>query len=196
MDWNRPNAAPERLSVPATDLDTAEEVWFDNREDGIGPDEGLASCALLPLYPPVTLGDRLLGDAGLRNNLPVERAFSEPLRRPPLCVVSNSHGLGGVRPASLDRVVTRAQDLGYAAQARRGIEVLSRQRALLRRLDPDGPSAVLAHLAYNAPPHQRSLKALDFSAAALAERTRQGRSNMAALRDALQGVPRSTSRWP
>lgn len=37
VDWDRLNAGPERLSVLATDADTAEEVWFDTQEGGIGP---------------------------------------------------------------------------------------------------------------------------------------------------------------
>lgn len=189
VDWGRLNAAPERLSVVATDMATAEEVWFDNRHEVVGPDHILASAALTPLFPPVEIDGRLLCDAGLRNNLPVERAFSEPLPRPLLCVASDLYGLGGVLPASLDRAVTRAQDLGFAAQGRRGIEGLARERALLRRLDQDSPGAVLAHLAYDAPAHQRSLKALDFSGAALAERARQGRADVAALREALRGAP-------
>ncbi len=189
VDFERLNAAPERVSIVASDLHTAEEAWFDTREGGIGPDELVASAALLPLFPPVELGGRLLGDGGLRNNLPVERAFSEPLRRPLLCVASDLYGLGGVAPVSLDRAVTRAQDLGFAAQARRGIEHLARERDLLRRLDPESPPAILAHLAYDAPSHERSLKALDFSATALKERAAQGRRAVAALRGALHEAP-------
>jgi NTE family protein len=189
IDFERLNAAPERLSVVASDLATGEEAWFDTREGGIGPDELLASASLLPLFPPVEIGGRTLADGGLRNNLPVERPFSEPLRRPLLCVASDLYGLGGVAPASLDRAVTRAQDLGFAAQARRGIEHLARERDLLGRLGPEDPPAILAHLAYDAPGHERSLKALDFSATALEERAGQGRRAVAALRDALSRAP-------
>lgn len=191
VDFDRLNAAPERLSILAIDLATAEEVWFDNREGGIGPDHVLASAALVPMFPPVEVGGRLLGDAGLRNNLPVERPFSQPLRRPLLCIASDLYGLGGVAPSTLDRAVTRAQDLGFAAQARRGIEMLERERALLRRLDPESPGAILAHLAYDAASHERSLKALDFSAMTLAERARQGRDDVVALRAALREAPRT-----
>jgi NTE family protein len=189
VDFDLLNAAPERVSVMATDLATGEEAWFDTRGGGIGPDEVLASAALLPLFPPVEIGGRMLGDGGLRNNLPVERPFSEPLRRPLLCVASDLYGLSDVAPLSLDRAVTRAQDLGFAAQARRGIEHLARERALARRLDPESPPAILAHLAYDAPAHERSLKALDFSATALGERAAQGRRAVAALRGILPQAP-------
>ena len=188
VDFGRLNAAPERLSILAIDLNTAEEVWFDNREGGIGPDHILASASLTPLFPPVVIDGRQLCDAGLRNNLPIERVFSEPRHRPLLCVASDLYGLGGVQPASLDRAVTRAQDLGFAAQAQRGIEGLARERSLLRQLDPRSPAAVLAHLAYDAPSHQRSLKALDFSSASLTERAQQGRADVVTLRSALRDV--------
>lgn len=191
VDFDRLNAAPERLSVVATDLATGEEAWFDTRDGGIGPDELLASAALLPLFPPVEIGGRVLADGGLSNNLPVERPFSEPARRPLLCVASDLYGLGGVAPTSLDGATTRAQDLGFAAQARRGIDQLARERDLRRRLDPEDPPAILAHLAYDAPAHERSLKALDFSTTALRERAAQGRRAISALRSFLHRAPRT-----
>ena len=189
VDFDRLNAAPERVSLVATDLHTAEEVWFDTREGGIGPDEVLASAALTPLFPPVEIEGRWLCDGGLRNNLPLERVFAEPLARPMLCVASDLYGLGGVRPSSIDRAVTRAQDLAFGAQARRGIEHLGRERELLRRLDPSTPAAIIAHLAYQAPAHERSLKALDFSVTALRGRVEQGRAHGAALHQSLQVMP-------
>lgn len=198
VDWDLLNAGPARFSALAIDADTAEEVWFDTAEGVVGPDEVLASASLLPLFPPVLIGGRRLVDAGLRDNLPVRRAFTgpqgRPLARPLLCLASDLYGVGGVGggvgPHSLDRSVTRAQDLGFAAQGRRGIDLLARERALLRRLDPAEPPAILAHLAQDAGAHERSLKALDFSATALAERAARGRRDLVALVPLIDAAPR------
>jgi NTE family protein len=48
----------------------------------------------------------------------------------------------------------------------------------MRRVHPDGPSAILARLAYRAPGHQRSLKPLDYSRPSLEERVIQGRADI------------------
>jgi NTE family protein len=190
VDWDRLNGAPERLSVVALDAGTGEEVWFDNREGGIEIRHVLASVAILPLYRAVEVDGRLLCDAGHRNNLPVERVFPDDAGRPMLCVASDLYGLGPVGPATLDLAATRAQDLGFAAQALRSVEGVARLRGLRRALDPASPPAVLAHVAHVASAHERTLKALDFSAPALRERAARGRADMAAARARLLDAPR------
>ena len=60
-----------------------------------------------------------------------------------------------------------------------------------RRLDPAQPPAILAHLALQPPAQQRVLKALDYSATALRERTTQGRADMEATLARLKAAPRN-----
>jgi len=63
------------LTVTATDLDTSEVVVFgDGGEDAPLQDAILASCALPPWYPPVTIGEHRLADGGLRGVLPLSIA--------------------------------------------------------------------------------------------------------------------------
>ena len=57
-------------------------------------------------------------------------------------------------------------------------------------LDPALPPAILAHLALRPPPHQRALKALDYSATALRERTTLGRTDLEATLARLKAAPR------
>jgi NTE family protein len=53
IDFDQLNAAPERLSIVTIDMESGEEVWFDNRRDRIAPEHLLACTALAPLFPPV-----------------------------------------------------------------------------------------------------------------------------------------------
>ncbi|HKP27834.1 MAG TPA: patatin-like phospholipase family protein [Gemmatimonadales bacterium] len=63
------------LTVTATDLDSSEVVVFgDGGEDAPLQDALVASCALPPWYPPVTIGERRLADGGLRGVLPLSIA--------------------------------------------------------------------------------------------------------------------------
>ena len=191
IDFERLNAAGERLSIITIDMESGEEVWFDNWTHEIGPEHLLAATALAPLFAPVEIGGRLLCDAGLGNNLPLGRAFREGAARDLLCIAVDLYSLSHGRPSSLDETVARVQDLAFAIQSSSAVAALTRERALMRRLDPDGPSAILAHLAYRAPGHQRALKPLDYSRASLAERRRQGRADMTAMLARVATAPRT-----
>ena len=174
IDFGRLRGADVRFSFNTLDLESGEEVWFDNRTDEIRAEHLLAATALAPLFPPVEIDGRLLGDAGFGNNLPVDRVFREELSRDTLCIAVDLYNASHRRPSSLDETVARVQDIAFALQARRGIEAVRRERELLRRFQPESPSVALGHLALRAPGHQRTLKPLDFSRASLNERTRQG----------------------
>lgn len=190
VDWGRVNNGPTRFSFLATDLERGEEAWWDNRQDRIGAPEVLASASLPPLLPPVEIQGRLFWDGGLGNNLPVDRVFREPPARPVLVIASDLYAPEGPAPGSLDGAALRAQDLGFALQARTRIEGLMRERALRRQAEPATPPAILAHLVHRPPVHQRALKALDFSGTAVAERRAQGRADLERVRSQLPGVAR------
>lgn len=190
VDWDRLNGSAVRFSVLAIDLERGKEVWWDNRRDRIAARHILASTALPPLFPPVEIDGLRCWDGGLGNNLPVDRAFREEPGRPILAIASDLYAPEGGRPESLDGAALRAQDLGFALQARTRIESLGRERALLRRAEPGAPPAILAHLIHRPPAHQRALKALDFSGTAVEERAAQGRADMGAMLLRLRDAPR------
>lgn len=181
VDWDRLNASPVPLSLVATDLERGEEVWWSTRDTRIGPQHILAATALPPLLPPVPLEGRLFWDGGLVNNLPVDRAVAEGEGRPMLVVASDLYAPEGAAPGSLDGAALRAQDLGFALQARTRLRALERERGLLARAEPGTPPVTVAHLVLRPPAHQRALKALDFSGTSLAERSAQGRADAEAL---------------
>ncbi len=147
---NRVGAAP-RLSVGCVDVETGEEVWFDSAEGRIGPEHVLASGALMPHFPPVEVGGRLLCDPGYVNNMPVDRALAEPPGRDLLCLAVELFGLRGARPASLDAAAGRVQDMVFAGHAARHVAALRREHALRARLEgPGGPAVTLVRPAWPA----------------------------------------------
>jgi predicted acylesterase/phospholipase RssA len=81
----------------------------------IRPDHIRASASLLPIFPAVEMGERLLGDAGISANLPIDMILSEFTDRPLLCIAVDLLPLGGGRPRSLGETADRMQDLLFAS---------------------------------------------------------------------------------
>jgi NTE family protein len=180
VDFDRLNRADEvRFTLTATDLETGEDVYFDNTRHAIGPEHILASAAIAPLFPPVEIGGRLLCDPGYANNLPLDPVFDPVPDRDLVCIAIDLFGLRSPRPATLDAVLERAQDIVFASAGRRRVEGLRREYALRQELQPDGPRVRLVHLAYQAADHELAAKTLDFSPSSIRDRWAAGRRDMA-----------------
>lgn len=192
IDFDRLNRSELRFSFAALDIETGAEVWFENG-GGVQPEHLLAATAFAPLFPPVEIDGRLLCDAGFGHNLPVNRVFDEIQDRNLACVASDLYHLRHGRPATLDETAARTQDLTFALQTRRAIDGLIRERRLMRRIDPSSPAAILGHLAFQPPGHQRTLKSLDYSQRSIEERVRQGQTDAAALLARLRTASRTDS---
>ena len=179
VDFDRLNRAEMRFTVACTCVETGEDVYFDTTRDEIRPEHILASAAIAPLFPPVEIGRRLLGDPGYANNLPLDPVFDPPPERDVLCVAVDLFSLKTSRPASLDAVLQRAQNIVFASAGRRRIEALKREYALHQELRPDGPRVRLVHLAYQAASHDIAAKSLDYSPSSIRDRWGAGQRDMA-----------------
>ena len=175
-----------RLSICCVDIETGDEVVFDSARERIGPEHILASAAITPGFPPVTIGGRMLCDPGYVNNTPVDLAFAIPPDRDTLCLVVELFSLRSPRPASLDAVLERTQDIMFASPTRRSIAALQREYSLRAELNLDLPSIALLHLAYRAAGHELSAKTLDFSPSSIGDRWDAG---MRDLKSALELPP-------
>lgn len=180
VDFDRLNRAETTLAFVCVDVETGEEVWFDNRHHRIEPKHLLASTAIAPLFPPVEIDGRLLADPGYVNNLPIDHLLIEPPGRDLLAFAVELFSLRGPRPATLDATLERIQDILFASHGRRTVAALERERRLLRKLDPRSPSLALLHLAYGAAGHEQGAKSLDFSPASIRDRQAAGRRDMSA----------------
>ncbi len=179
MDFERLNRAEVRLTVGCVDLESGNEVYFDNTREEIGPEHILASTAITPAFPPVEIGGRLLCDPGYANNLPLDPLFDEPLEQDLLCIAVELFSLRSPQPATLDAVLERTQDILFASAARRSIKSLQREYGLREQLDPKGPQVRLLHLAYQAASHELAAKTFDFSPSSIADRRAAGARDIA-----------------
>jgi NTE family protein len=214
VDFDRLNGGDIRLSVGATDVVSGERVVFDtHRGARLGPEHVLASCALLPIFAPVEVEGRLLGDGGLSCNAPADLVLREPEGGSDLlCFVVDLFARQGHRPRSLAAALNRAVDLMFGSQTWLALEAWRRERELretagrlIARLPPesrDGPEAeqllrggaagavTVLYLAYRASTDEAGVaKAFDFSQATLADRWRAGRAHMRAALRTLETLP-------
>jgi NTE family protein len=211
LDFDRLNGGETRLGVAATDVVSGERVVFDTaRGARIGPEHLAASCALLPVFAPVEIEGRLLGDGGLAANTPLDVVLDDPEAGDLLCFVVELFALQGRRPRTLAASAARAADLAFGGQTRRILEGREREhrlRALVRRLaerlppelreDPEVASilaeaeagarrATVLCVGHRAAPDQaRPGDAFDFSPATLADRWEAGARGM---REALRRI--------
>jgi NTE family protein len=179
-DFNRLNTGFCRFTATAVDLETGEDVVFDSAEQKIGVDHISASAALPVLYPPVEIEGRWLVDGGVSANLALDPFFASPPRRPTLCIAVDLLPLAQALPRTLGEAGSRLQDLLFAVQSRRS---LARWREAY--VSHEKPGITFAKLTYESQQDEVVGKALDFSAASLERRWRQGREQGQNLLDAI-----------
>jgi NTE family protein len=189
IDFDRLNSGDIRFTIGCVDLETGDDVFFDTTRDTIRPEHLLASSAITPVFPPVEIGGRLLGDPGYTNNLPLDAVFEDPPNEDFTCIAVELFSLHAPRPASLDAILERAKDLVFASSSRRTIKALHREYALREELQPDGPTATLLHLSYQAGSDERAGKAFDYSPSSVRDRWAAGRRDMASSLTLLDNAP-------
>lgn len=182
IDFDRLHHGGMRFLAAAVDVVTGEDVIFDTHRHRIGPDHLRASAALLPAFPPVDIEGRLLADAGISANLPLDFVLSRTRERPLLCLAIDLLPLKGAPPTSLGASVSRMQDLIFATQSRRAIaawQAIHDERTTNRQ----GTPVTLVHVAYSDQGREVSGKAFDFSPASAADRWQAGREDIGLILD-------------
>lgn len=187
IDFDLLNEGPCRFTATAVDLASGEDVAFDSRERRIDATHIRASAALPVTFPPVEVDGRLMVDAGLSANLPLDPALAEPPSRPTLVIAVDLLPLAQPIPTTLGEMAGRMQDLTFAAQSRRTLARWS--AAYAGRQDM---SIALVRVAYDEQSIEVAGKALDFSGPTIAHRwsagLEKGRRVIAALEAGAFGI--------
>jgi len=187
VDLGRLNGGEPRVSLLAVDLRSGEDVAFDTAVAPIALDHVLASCALLPNFPPMAVEGRLLVDGGLAANTPAHLVLDPP-RDGLTCFVVDPFPLAAPPPASLLDAQERQSDLIFATQTRRTLQAQSRLWSLEARLAPDAPPhGAVWRLEYKAGEDETAIKGFDFSIAILRRRWAAGAADMRAALAAWDG---------
>ena len=177
VDLDRLNGGEMRVSLLAVDVQTGEEVAFDNRSGRIELDHVLASAALPPDFPPVAVGGRLLVDGGLAANTPAHLVLDPP-RDGLTCFVVDPFTLRAAAPKRFLDAQERQTDLIFALQTQRSLA------AEARAWSAGAAKGAVWRLAYRAGEEETALKGFDFGQEAIDRRWQAGRADMHAALDA------------
>ena len=136
-DFDLINQRRVRLSLGAVDVRTGESVYFDNHQMTLRPEHVLASGALPPGFPPVTIDGEVYLDGGIASNSPLAYVLDQDFRMDALVFQVDVFSGAGPVPQNLDQVQERAKDIQYASRRRlnvRHIQQLEDMRDALHRL--------------------------------------------------------------
>ena len=137
VDFGRLNSGEVRFSVATTDVESGETIVFDTAKGArIEVDHRLASAGYLPEFAPVEIDARLLGDGGLSANAPLEAVLLEDdlQSEERVCFVIDLFARDGERPLGLETALARKNDLLFANQTFKRLELVQRELELTARL--------------------------------------------------------------
>jgi NTE family protein len=202
-DFDLINQRHVRLSLGAVNVRTGESVYFDNHQMTLLPEHVLASGALPPGFPPVTIDGEVYLDGGIASNSPLAYVLDQDFRMDALVFQVDVFSGAGPVPQNLDQVQERAKDIQYASKRRlnvRRIQELEDMRVALHRLlqklperlrhDPDVAkleqvatrgALTLVHLINRRVSHSPEFKDGDFSRATVQELWDAGRGDVQRL---------------
>ena len=188
IDFDLLNAGTPRYLATAVDVETGSDIVFDNTRHTLTPRHLRACGALLPAFSPVKVDGRLVGDAGVSANLPLDAVLGARFDRPLLCIAFDLLPLQAPAPKTLGDSITRMQDLLFATQSRRAIAAW---RAIYeeRAKHGDDASVTLLHVSYTDQASEVSGKAFDFSRLSAEARWQAGYADAARALDAVRSLP-------
>lgn len=196
IDFDLLNEGPMRFSVGAVNVLNGNFVYFDNREQVIGPEHIMASGALPPGFPPIQIGDDWFWDGGLVSNTPLQYVLDN--RSPCELTVFqvDLFSSRGMVPRTMADVLQREKDIRYSSRTRLNTDLSKKlqtlrtaARHLAKRLPPelcDDPdlrllldqesegSVAIMHLINRCTRYESNSKDYEFSRQTIEEHWREG----------------------
>ena len=184
------DAAPVRLSMGATDVQTGALVFFDNTRPKrpIRAEHVMASSALPPGFPAVSVDGRTYWDGGCVSNTPLEAVMQDLPTGHTIVFMIDLWSPSGPLPATIDNVLARSKQIQYATRTIHGIEAAAAKLDLrcMQAGPEDARRIDIVHIVHRpAGPQLPSVDA-EFSRVLIAERRQAGFDD---LRKALEAAP-------
>jgi len=191
VDFDLINRGETRLSVGAVNVRTGNFIYFDNTRCRIGPEHIMASGALPPGFPPVTIDGEAYWDGGIVSNTPLQHVLDEHNVSDLLIFQVDLFSARGPLPRTLIEAAGREKDIRYSSRTRLNTDVqlqIRKARAALANLleklpaELDGdadvaflrgvvrePAVTVAQLIYRAKAYEGHAKDYEFSRATMAD---------------------------
>ncbi len=148
IDFERINYGETRLSLGAVEVQTGKLVYFDNKEQKIGPEHIMASGALPPGFPAVEIDGKMYWDGGISSNTPVAHVIrcnihsDHTMQKHFLCFMMQVFDSYGLLPCSIDDVLRRKKDISFSSRYFHEISLhgeIHRLRHVIQRLIDEIP---------------------------------------------------------
>ncbi len=132
VDFDLINTGETRLSIGATNIRTGNFVYFDNRQQPIGPEHVMASGALPPGFPPIEIDGEHYWDGGLVSNTPLQVVLDEMPRPDMLIFQVDLFSARGPMPRTLSDVSERVKDIRYSSRTRLNTDAFCHHQTMRR----------------------------------------------------------------
>ena len=167
------NSGRMRVTAMTVDLLTGEEHPFDTADGPLDLDHIMASTALIPDFPAVTINGRQYVDGGLAANVPMDVVLGPAPTGPVSVFAADPLPSAAPLPRKLGEALERQTDLTFASQTNRTARAMKQ----LWDLRADMPGA-LYRMNYAYQPGEVGLKGFDFSKSSIDRRWAAGEADM------------------
>ena len=116
VDFSIINGRSSRLTVGAANVRTSMMRYFDNRDSDLAAEHIMASGALPPAFPAVSIDGEFYWDGGILSNTPTEVIFDDVPRRNSLIFAVHLWNPTGPEPRSMWEVFHRQKDIQYSSR--------------------------------------------------------------------------------
>lgn len=196
VDFSLINSRESRFSVGAVNVVTGNFVYFDNRDEEIGPEHVMASGALPPALPMVKIGTDYFWDGGIVSNTPLQHLLEQEDGLNTLVFQVDLFSARGMLPREMADVLARHKDIVFSSRTRHNTDVYRkiqkwkmRTQAALARIPEDVitdeerqwrgeladlPEITILHLIYQQKAYEGHAKDYEFSGTSMREHWQSG----------------------
>jgi NTE family protein len=196
VDFDLINSRKVHFAVGAVNVLSGNFLYFDNKNETIGPEHVMASGALPPALPMVKIGTDHFWDGGIVSNTPLQHLLDQEDRLNSLVFQVDLFSARGALPRDIQEVLARHKDIVYSSRTRHNTDVykqmnnlktdlykalqkvpedrLSEHERSLRDRLADPPEITILQLIYQQKAYEGDSKDHEFSATSMREHWQSG----------------------
>lgn len=196
VDFDLINSRKVHFAVGAVNVLSGNFLYFDNKNETIGPEHVMASGALPPALPMVKIGTDHFWDGGIVSNTPLQHLLDQEDRLNSLVFQVDLFSARGALPRDIQEVLARHKDIVYSSRTRHNTDVykqmnnlktdlykalqkvpedrLSEHERSLRDRLADLPEITILQLIYQQKAYEGDSKDHEFSATSMREHWQSG----------------------
>src|SRR5882672_12337615 len=134
VDFDLINSRKVHFAVGAVNVLSGNFLYFDNKNETIGPEHVMASGALPPALPMVKIGTDHFWDGGIVSNTPLQHLLDQEDDLNSLVFQVDLFSARGVLPRDIQDVMARHKDIMYSSRTRYNTDVYRKIHNLKARL--------------------------------------------------------------